>query len=160
MALVELLTESLVSLGVKPGDAVGVACSGGADSVALLHLLKRSSLALDITALHVDHGLHEASASHAEFVAELASAQDMKCDVIRVEVTPGDSVEAAAREERYEALSAVASRRGLVFVATAHTLDDQSETVVQRMMRGGSLAGIAPALWQVFISPLIDVRRL
>jgi len=159
VTLARRLTESLASLGVRLGDAVGVACSGGADSVALLHLLRRSPLAAGVTVLHVDHGLHEASASHAEFVAELASVWDMKCEVMRVKVKPGGSIEAAARDARYQALSDAASRHGLSFVATAHTLDDQTETVLMRLQRGGSLAAISPSLG-VFIRPLLDVRRI
>jgi tRNA(Ile)-lysidine synthase len=152
------LARALVSLGVSPGDAVGVACSGGADSVALLHLLRRIHIDLDITVLHVDHGLRPDSAEHSEFVAEIATTQDLKFEVLPVRIEPGDSIEAAARKARYTALDGAAQRRGLRFVATAHTRDDQTETVLLRLMRGGSLAGIAPTLG-IFVRPLLDVRR-
>jgi tRNA(Ile)-lysidine synthase len=159
VTLVDRFTFALASLGVRPGDAFGVACSGGADSIALLHLLTRSPIQLDLTVLHVDHGLRPDSAADAEFVAEVAAAQDLKFEVLPVTVEAGDSIEAAARRARYAALAEAAQRRGLSFVATAHTRDDQSETVLLRIMRGGSLAGIAPALG-IFIRPLLDVRRL
>ncbi len=115
-------------------------------------------MALDVTVLHVDHGLHESSSAHAGFVAELARAQDVKCEVIPVLVKPGGSIEAAARDARYEALSGAAERNGLRSVATAHTLDDQSETVLLRLSRGGSLAGISPTLGNL-IRPLLGFRR-
>ncbi len=108
--------------------------------------------------LHVEHGLHKESEAHADFVAEIAAGLGLACETLSVRFSPGDSLEASAREARYEALTEAAERRGLRFVATAHTHDDQGETVLMRMMRGGSLGGIAPSR-EIFVRPLLGVRR-
>lgn len=137
---------ALRSLGVRDGERIGVACSGGADSVALVHLLSRTALSLDIVVLHVDHAMRPDSAEDAVFVREVATRLGLRCEVFEVTVESASRLgpEAAAREARYAALDRAASNLGLKYVATAHTLDDQAETVLLRATRGGNLAGIEP----------------
>jgi tRNA(Ile)-lysidine synthase len=111
--------------------------------------------------LHVDHGLRDESSDDARFVASLARHLGVDCTVLEVDVAAaaGESLEAAARNARYGALTRAAERLGLQWVATAHTLDDQAETVLMRAMRGsgtGGLAGIAPVRG-IFVRPLLDV---
>ncbi|MBV9209170.1 MAG: tRNA lysidine(34) synthetase TilS, partial [Acidobacteria bacterium] len=129
-----------------------VAVSGGADSVALLlaldELLRAERLKLRLTIAHLNHGLRgEESAADARFVSELAAklGYDISQDVIDVRGRASeskDNLEQAARRARYEFLADVAARLGAEWVLTAHTLDDQAETVLLRLMRGSGLEGL------------------
>jgi len=126
--------------------------------VALLHLIAAHRRVL---VLHVDHGLRASAADDARFVEELAADHGAGCSVLRVDVAAADSVEAAARDARYGALEDAAQRLRLAWIATAHTLDDQAETVLMRALRGsgiGGVGGIRPVRG-VFVRPLLDVRR-
>jgi tRNA(Ile)-lysidine synthase len=134
-------------------EAVVVAVSGGADSMALLlgleELSGRGLLALALTVAHLDHGLRaEAGASDARWVAERASALD--CEVVlgnaavKVRATETrDNLEQAARRARYEFLGSVAMERKARVVLAAHTLDDQAETVLLRLLRGSGAEGLS-----------------
>jgi tRNA(Ile)-lysidine synthase len=144
------------------GERVLVAVSGGADSVALLHLLLQLApdwrLALHV--LHVDHGLRPDSAPDAGFVRALGARLGVPVDVERVRVGPG-SLEAAARTARYAALEAWADRLGATRIAVGHTADDQAETVLMRVLAGAGVRGLAaiPPVRGRIIRPLLDVRR-
>ncbi|HMH49375.1 MAG TPA: tRNA lysidine(34) synthetase TilS [Candidatus Acidoferrum sp.] len=145
------------------GETVLVAVSGGADSVALLHLLLTLSpeFALSLHVLHVDHGLRPDSDRDAAFVRQLAARLGVPAEVARVTVPPDGSLEAAARAERYAALDAHARRVGADRIAVGHTVDDQAETVLMRMMAGAGVRGLAgiPAVRGRVIRPLIEARR-
>src|SRR5262249_32244782 len=123
------------------GETVLVGVSGGADSVALLHLL--STLApnwrLRLHVLHVDHQLRAESAADAEFVQALGARLGVPVDVATVAVDRRGSLEAAAREARYAALAACAARVGADRIAVGHTADDQAETVLMRLLQGAGL---------------------
>jgi len=125
------------------GETVLVAVSGGADSVALLHLLRELAPAWGLTlrVLHVDHDLRPGSARDAEFVRALGARLGVPVDVERVQVGPG-SVEAAARAARYGALETWAARLGATRIALGHTADDQAETVLMRALTRGSPRGL------------------
>ena len=144
------------------GESVLVAVSGGADSVALLHLLGLLAPAwrLRLHVLHVDHGLRADSACDAGFVRMLGARLGVPVEVARVEVGQG-SVEAAARAARYAALEAEADRVGATRITTGHTADDQAETVLMRALAGAGLRGLAaiPPVRGRVIRPLLDVRR-
>jgi tRNA(Ile)-lysidine synthase len=144
-------------------ETVLVAVSGGADSVALLHLLLTLApeLSLRLSVLHVDHGLRPDSERDARFVLGLAARLGVPAEVARVTVPAGGSLEAAARAERYAALEAHARRLGAARIALGHTADDQAETVLMRMLGGAGvrgLAGIPPRRGRI-IRPLIETRR-
>ena len=157
MDLLRHVEASLAALGVNPTDPLGVACSGGADSIALTHLLAASRERLVV--LHVDHALRADAEGDLRFVERTADALGATFLAARVTVTPtGDGIEADARRARYAALEQMAIETGLRFVATAHTLDDQAETVLLRTMRGGGLDAIAPVRG-TFVRPLLEVRR-
>lgn len=135
--------------GVREGDHVVVACSGGADSVALLRgldLLRcRRKWNLRLTVAHVQHHLRppEAAEADAAFVDRLA--RDLGLPYERRDVRPGDlkgNVEANAREARYAALVEIAREAGAGFVATAHHADDQLETVLMALLRGTTAKGL------------------
>jgi len=144
------------------GETVLVAVSGGADSVALLHLLHALAPAWRLTlhVLHVDHGLRPDSAADGRFVRELGERLGVPVDVERVRVGPG-SIEAAARAARYAALDAAGARVGAGRIALGHTLDDQAETVLMRVLGGAGVRGLAaiPPVRGRIIRPLIDLRR-
>src|SRR5258708_1028312 len=127
-----------------PGMRLTVGCSGGADSVALLRVLleKRASLGLVLSVAHMNHGLRGAEADADEaFVASLARQFDLPFHLRRVD-TPvaGEAnhqgLEEAARSLRYGWFRELLSADQADAVVTAHTLDDQAETVLHRFLRG------------------------
>lgn len=122
-----------------------VAFSGGPDSVCLLHRLIRSGCAREIVCVHIDHGLDPASGERASMAAAIAGEMGVECRVLRVEVGKRRGPEAAARHARYAALEA--QMRTEETLVTAHHADDQTETVLLRLIRGAGpdgLAGIPP----------------
>ncbi len=142
---------------LRAGDRVCVAVSGGADSVALLRVLLdlRAEIGIVLSVAHFHHGLRgEASDADEAFVAQLARQHDLEFFSARSNVpdharTARLSVEAAARELRYEWFALLAAQNKLNAVATGHTLDDQAETVLLKFLRGAGtrgLAGIYPLL--------------
>ncbi len=150
------------------GFSVLVAVSGGADSVALLHLLARHAARHEqrITVAHLDHGLRLGSDKDRRFVERLA--RDLKLPVI-AERRPvpearrkDESLEEAARRVRRQFLLEAAERSGCERIALGHTLDDQAETVLMRLVRGAgptALAGMAPAGPGPFVRPLLGIER-
>ena len=150
---------------IAPGGVVVVACSGGADSVALLSatIFEARKGALRVVGVTVDHGLQEGSAAHAdEVVAQMAAmgADETLTATVSVRAA-GVGPEAAARQARYAVLEEVAERLGAALVLLGHTLDDQAETVLLGLARGSggrSLAGMRRG-FDVFARPLLDVRR-
>jgi len=160
---------------IRAGDRVAIAVSGGADSVALLVLLLelRAELGIVLSIAHVNHKLrgHESDADE-QFVAKLARKHELElhgCDA-PVDGRAGLGIEAAARELRYDFFRRLAREGHVKKIATAHTLDDQAETILLRIFRGTGirgLAGIHPrivfkqqgsALGEV-VRPLLGFRR-
>lgn len=135
-------------------DRVLVAFSGGPDSTALALILR--ALEYDVVLGHVDHGLRPDSADDARSGAAIASELDVRFVSRRVTVDP--PTEAQARKKRYEALEDMASEVGAVKIATGHTLDDQAETVLMRLGRGGKPIGI-PYSRGIIVRPILDLRR-
>lgn len=154
---------------LSPGERIVVAVSGGPDSTALLHVLRRLSPArnLALHVAHVHHGLRGKEADEdAAFVEKTASDLGLPHETICVDVRTRaqqdrSSLAVAARAARYEALEAVRAKCGASCVATAHTMDDQAETVLMRLIRGTGPAGLAgiPPLRGTIIRPLLAVRR-
>jgi tRNA(Ile)-lysidine synthase len=140
-----------------PGDRVCIAVSGGADSTALLRTLVglRDQLGIVLTVLHVEHGLRgQASVDDSAFVRELAERLNLRCQVVRVD-TPRrmsaykESTETAARALRYQVFGDMLAAGKADKLATAHTLNDQAETVLMKLLRGAwteGLSGIHPEL--------------
>ena len=155
---------------IPRGARVVVACSGGGDSVALAALLCEIEREADWSVaglLHVNHGLRGASADGDEaFCRQLARELGVPISVEHVDVAGRAraeriSVEAAGHRVRYEVFERMVQGGTADFVATAHTRDDQAETVLMRLIRGagpGGLAGIRPRVGSV-VRPLLDVRR-
>lgn len=145
-----------------------VACSGGGDSVALLAFLwaVRRNLGLDLVVAHGNHGLRPEAGEDAAFVAALCRHLDLdlveaRLDVKRHAKASGQGLETAARELRWEWLRAEMDSCGAAYVATGHTLEDHTETVLLRMARGGGLGSLTPlpAFQPPRWSPLIEARR-
>ncbi|MGA2964036.1 MAG: tRNA lysidine(34) synthetase TilS [Candidatus Korobacteraceae bacterium] len=136
---------------LRPGERVAVAVSGGADSIALLRLLLelRQELGIVLSVAHVNHQLRGADAERdAAFVAELAQRYGLEFhlaarDVRAYAVERKLSLEAAGRRVRYTFFSTLVDERRVDKVATAHTLDDQAETVLLKLLRGSGLRGLA-----------------
>lgn len=153
-----------------PGQKVGVAVSGGADSVCLLHVLlelaPRWNLALSI--LHVNHGLRGAeSEADAGFVRELAARLGLQfhchaADVLSISRDTGDNLEQAARRVRQEFFRQFLETGALDRVALGHTRSDQAETVLFRILRGAGtagLAGVRTVTAEGIVRPLLGVDR-
>ena len=152
------------------GGRVVAAVSGGADSVALLHLLlelqERGELIV-AAAAHFNHQLRDEADADERFCADLATSLGVRferasADVRGLARQEKRSVEDAARRARYGFLLEVAERLAADGVAVGHTLDDQAETFLLRVLRGAGtrgLGGIRPKAGLV-IRPLLDIRRL
>lgn len=140
-------------------DTPVVACSGGADSVALLALTVATGRRP--TAVHVDHGLRPGGASEAAFVARVAGHLGVPTRPVVVDVGPGPNLEARARAARYEALDAVRLEVGAATVLVGHTADDQAETVLLNLMRGSASSGLAAMAVRrgAVVRPLLHLRR-
>ncbi|MBN9662808.1 MAG: tRNA lysidine(34) synthetase TilS [Acidobacteria bacterium] len=151
---------------LRHGDLVGVAVSGGADSVCLAAVLRALSgqLGIRLHILHLNHGLRGAeSDGDAAFVTSLADEWSLPCTIEHVEldITRGN-LEQEARRARQRFFAEAARSAGLNRVATGHTLSDQAETVLFRLVRGtgpAGLTGILPVTAEGLVRPLIEVER-
>ena len=160
--MTRVLREVRRFASARPSMGV-VAVSGGADSVALLRALHTCHAAL--TVAHVNHQLRgEESDADEAFTRDLCVQLGVACRVRSADVTAlaaGDNLESTARRVRYEFFAEVANEVGASWVATAHTADDQAETVLHRLIRGTGLQGlrgIALAREHV-VRPLLAVTR-
>ncbi|MCB0077184.1 MAG: tRNA lysidine(34) synthetase TilS [Anaerolineales bacterium] len=139
-----------VTATMAVGATVVVAVSGGGDSVALLHGLARTKAThgLRLIVAHLDHGLRPESADEAAFVGQLALDLGLPClrerrDLSATLAEEGGNLEALARAERYAFLEEVAAAVGASAIATAHTQDDQAETLLLNLLRGAGLDGLS-----------------
>lgn len=160
----------------KPGERVLVAVSGGPDSMAILHALAelRGELGLSLLVAHFNHRLRGAASDEdAQFVAGQAAALGLPCHIGAADVAAqwrerGLSLEMAARRARYAFFQSAAAITGAHRVALGHTADDQAETILLRLLRGGELDAlrgmpIARPLAQghptTVIRPLLELSR-
>jgi tRNA(Ile)-lysidine synthase len=165
---VELAFRHAAGTLLDEGTTVLAAVSGGADSMALLVLLHRlaSRRRLRLVVAHLDHALRRGSAADARFVAKEAAARGLDCVLGRREVAAlrrkDESPEEAARRVRRTFLLETAQAQGASRIATGHTLDDQAETILLRLVRGGgpaSLGGMREAGPGPFVRPLLAIER-
>jgi tRNA(Ile)-lysidine synthase len=154
---------------IRPGERVGAAVSGGADSVALLLLLLglRERLGIVLSVVHFNHKLRgKASDVDEKFVARLAAKHGLEFHAASVQVAAKArkeraNLEDAARRARYDYFESLVESGKLTRIAVAHTADDQAETVLAHLMRGTGLTGLGgihPMAGSVF-RPLLGARR-
>jgi tRNA(Ile)-lysidine synthase len=154
----------------QPGARVGVAVSGGADSVCLLHVLFELAPRwnLHLRVIHVEHGIRgEASRADTQFVRELAESLGLPfacrtADVPALAQETRDNLEQAARRIRHEFYRELTARGEVDRVATGHTRNDQAETVLYRILRGSGVSGVAgirPATSDGIVRPLLLLCR-
>lgn len=150
---------------------VGLAVSGGADSLALMHLVaawskENAGPAPELSVLTVDHGLRAESAREAQFVCDQAEEAGLKCHVLSWE--PGRKttrIQEHARQARYDLTASCALEHGIDAIATAHHLDDQAETVLMRLARGSGVDGLvgicAVSQWGgvALLRPFLDLPK-
>lgn len=147
------------------GGKLGLAVSGGPDSLALL-LLAEAVMPGEVEVATVDHGLRTESGSEAAMVAELCAGHGIPHEILKVKVAPGN-LQDSARQARYAALREWAARKGVSAVATAHHADDQAETLLMRLNRASGVAGLAgvrarggiPGSQLPVLRPLLGWRR-
>lgn len=162
--LVARFAEALARLW-PDGGRLGLAVSGGPDSLAML-LLAEAAIPGAFEVATVDHGLRAASAEECALVARICAARGVPCSILRVTVAPGN-MQSEARKARYLALAAWAEHRALAAIATAHHADDQAETLLMRLNRGSGLSGLTgvrearfmPGSAVALIRPLLAFRR-
>ncbi|MCC8984616.1 tRNA lysidine(34) synthetase TilS [Bradyrhizobium acaciae] len=156
--------------GLARAPAIVLAVSGGPDSVALMWLAARWRRALasgpQLVAVTVDHGLRPEAAREARDVKQLARSLDLPHHTLRWRgPKPGTGVPAAAREARYRLLAQAARRHGATHILTAHTRDDQAETLLMRMLRGSGVAGLSAMAREIerdgvlLTRPLLDISK-
>lgn len=154
---------------IKPGDRIVVALSGGVDSVVLLNILSklRQELTSDLIVAHVNHGLRgKDSDRDAEFAKDLAKVYGFpfygkKIDIASLQAVLQGSPQEIAREERLQYLEQLADKIGAQKIALGHNWDDQSETILMRLIRGAGptgLRGMGHSRGR-FIRPLLDISR-
>ena len=166
---------------IEAGDMVVLALSGGPDSVSLYYVLTslREAFDFSLTAVHVNHGLREESAEDCAYVKELCELGGVEIDIYDIDVNAlaeekGLTVEEAGRQARYDAFDETARKieaRGefeqeQIKIATAHTKNDQIETLLMRIIRGTGPAGLAgipvkrkSSDGYEIIRPLLDVSK-
>ena len=138
---------------------VVVACSGGADSIALLALACDEGL--EPVAVHVDHGLRPEHRDDAELVRAVAADLGATFALVDVAIEVGGNLEARARDARYAALRRARVDAGASVVLLGHTQDDQAETILLNLLRGSAGSGLAGMSYRrdEFVRPLLDMRR-
>jgi len=151
------------------GGRLGIAVSGGPDSLALL-LLAHAALPGRVVAATIDHGLRAQSVDEAAFVHDLCGSLGIPHLTRRIEVAPGN-LQDRARDGRYRALFDAFLELGTDTLATAHHADDQAETVMMRLNRGSGIAGLAgirahrvdvhpePLAEMLIVRPLLEWRK-
>lgn len=168
---------------INPGDRLCVAVSGGADSIALLLAVHeannapRNALGVGLSAVHVQHGIREAAEGEADlaFVQDLCIQLDVPLHIHRADVPARasenrETIEEAAREVRYAFFRTMIASGHADAILTAHTLDDQAETVLMKLLRGAWTEGLSAIHPIVLISepnqrggrilrPLLSTRR-
>jgi tRNA(Ile)-lysidine synthase len=149
------------------GGKLGLAVSGGSDSIAML-LLAEAAVPGQFEAATVDHGLRPEAKNECALVERVCAERDIPCAVLTVRLAEGN-LQQRAREARYIALGKWAEDHGLSAIATAHHADDQAETLLMRLNRGSGVAGLAGVREQswlyelgydaALIRPLLSFRR-
>jgi tRNA(Ile)-lysidine synthase len=158
-AAVRRFRNDLISLVGEPKGCVGLAVSGGPDSLALLILVQASGF--DCAAATVDHGLRPESASEAEFVSSLCKRLSVPHQTLNIGEHDGGNISEWARNARYAALAEWVKATQCTHLLTAHHADDQLETMIMRLNRSSGVAGLAGirARRGMVARPLLNWRK-
>ncbi|MBQ8444153.1 MAG: tRNA lysidine(34) synthetase TilS, partial [Clostridia bacterium] len=154
---------------IKAGEIIGVGCSGGSDSIALLHYMAKAQEKLDIevVAIHIDHQIREDSYIDAELVKNLAKELGIRFYKFRVDVPKlakerGQGLEECAREARYGVFKSLLQKGLIDKIALAHHAEDQAETILMHLFRGAGLAGakgMEAKSEKVYIRPMLKIGK-
>ncbi len=161
------IVETLLKKDIfKDGDRLGVALSGGVDSVALLLVLMevKKAIDIDVFAIHINHSIREVSVDEARFVKNLTNSLGVDCLFFTLDKSiykkDGASMEEIARRARYEIFARIATERGAC-IALGHHRQDQGETVFMHILRGTALGGLIgmKEVNGIYIRPLLDFTK-
>ncbi|MCK5392167.1 MAG: tRNA lysidine(34) synthetase TilS [Deltaproteobacteria bacterium] len=150
------------------GEKVVLGVSGGADSIAMLYALNELiDYGLELIVAHLNHGIREEEAKRdSDFVKETAKSLGLtfvygEVDTLKFKEESALSLEDAARTLRYKFFNQVLNKHYATKIATAHTMDDQAETVLMRLLRGSGSKGLSgiPPVSNSIVRPLIDTSR-
>ena len=154
---------------IKSGEIIGVACSGGRDSICLLHYLNsiKHDLDCEIVAINIDHGIRATSALDTEFVMNFCKehkirAYKFKGEALKVAKEEKLTIEQAARKVRYGIFETVVQKGVCDKIALAHHMYDQAETILLNIVRGCGLngaRGMEPVRDKIYIRPLLNTPR-
>ncbi|MDD4815976.1 MAG: tRNA lysidine(34) synthetase TilS [Clostridia bacterium] len=154
---------------ISAGDVIGVAVSGGSDSMALLHYLNSISkeIEFEVVAVHVDHCIREVSAEDAEFVVKFCRKNNIrvykfKVDVPKLVLQRKQSVETVARDARYGVFDALVKKDAVDKIAIAHNMKDQAETILLNLFRGTGLegaSGMNVVRDEIYIRPMLNTSK-
>ena len=154
---------------LKVGDRVGVACSGGKDSMSLLHFLwsHREELGITVVAVNVDHSIRDNSASDSQFVVNYCERNNIKVYTFKVNATKFAedkklTLEQGARECRYRVFKSLVQKNLVDKIALAHHLQDQAETILLNIFRGTGLNGASGMDYirdDTYIRPMLDTSK-
>lgn len=161
--------EKLLKNLVVSGDIVGVACSGGSDSMCLLNYLNsvKEEYGINVVAITVDHSIRENSSKDADFVENYCTMNNIKClrfkvDALKLSEQKNISVELAARELRYKVFNALIKKGEVTKIALGHHLQDQAETILLNILRGAGVTGaggMSAIRDGVYIRPLLKTSK-
>ena len=153
---------------IKSGEIIGVACSGGADSMSLLHYLSENKEEYDIevVAININHNIRENSSADSAFVSDYCKEHHIKCykfnlDVFKLMQERNLTLEEAARVARYTMFDSLLSRGIIDKIALGHHISDQVETVLLNIFRGTGLNGASGINFVrgKYIRPLLDTTK-
>src|SRR5215472_16031831 len=156
----DVLERAIRASFERQAGRILVAVSGGVDSLALMVVASRVAGGRTGVA-SLDHGLRPEAAGEVAQVRELARSLGLPFHTESLHLRPGPGMEARARKARYAALEGIAREHGYSAIATAHTADDQAETLLMRLARGSALRGAAAIRAEAprLLRPLLGVRR-
>ncbi len=153
----------------RRGEVIGVGCSGGSDSIALLHYLatNQDKFDIEVVAIHVDHEIRENSLMDADFVREKAKELGVRFYKFRVDAPKiarekGVSLETAARQARYGVFKSLLQKGLVDKIALAHHTSDQAETILMHIFRGSGIAGakgMSPISDNVYVRPFLNTSK-